>query len=96
MMNGEIQYFQANFFNKASDKICCDLYNKKIRSKLGLLLCYGNPYVMNQIKKIEEIEKIIDRQIRTGNNRRALLFTCLLKKTVVELVEAVEKMNISL
>lgn len=95
-MYSEIQDHQANFINKASNKILCEIYNKEIQGKLGLLLYSRDPFAMEQIKRIEEIAKIIDRQIREGNNRRALLFTCLLKKKVAELVDATKNTDINL
>lgn len=94
-MDFEIEEVQANYLNYTYSKFSNLVHSEHIESKLGFLICSGNKVVIEGIKNIEIIEKTIDRQIQTGNNRRALIFICLLKKKVVDLVNYVEKINIT-
>ncbi len=92
----ESNYIQANLINKASDEICSILYDKEIQSKLGFLLCSNHELVSRKLKDIEAMQRIIDGHTRLGNFKRALIFCCLLKRSVKELVQMVQNTKVKL
>lgn len=81
---------QAKLINKILTQNMDKLNNKNVKNKLEYLLWLGDMEIENYMKQINIIYKIVDRSITVNNYKRALRYTCLLKRYVENVISLIE------
>ena len=80
---------QQKLLNKTLKLISERLYDCNVQSKLGFLICIEQEEIIYEIKKIDNVFKMIDRSIDVGNYKKAIMLCCYLNNITDKVVNIV-------